>query len=148
MINKKDIEVTGSDLSEATTEIEKFAKKVFDKLIEENVYPIPYYYSIYFFNMLEDEPAEFKKSVMELIELEGQNEFEEDLKFEQKLKKSFIVHMCKFGVLYHSFGKVSVIGIVPLKSKCILTFQYPKLGIVTIALFATLKRSSITFSGL
>jgi len=39
--------------------------------------------------MLEDESAEFKKSVMELIELEGQNEFEEDLKFEQKLKKSF-----------------------------------------------------------
>jgi hypothetical protein len=88
MINKKDINVT-SDLSEATTEIEKFAKNVFDKLIEENVYPIPYYYSIYFFNMLEDESIEFKKSVMELIELEGQNEFEEDLKFEQKLKKSF-----------------------------------------------------------
>ena len=89
MISKKDINVEGSELNEATTEIEKFAKKVFDKLIEENVYPIPYYYSIYFFNMLEDESAEFKKSVMELIELEGQNEFEEDLKFEQKLKKSF-----------------------------------------------------------
>ena len=36
----------------------------------------------------------------------------------------------------------------PLKSRCILTFQYPKFGIVTIALFATFKRSSITFSGL
>ena len=79
----------GVDLSEASTEIEKFAKKVFDKLIEENVYPIPYYYNIYFFNMLEDESPEFKKSVMELIELEGTNDFEEDLKFEQKLKKSF-----------------------------------------------------------
>jgi diguanylate cyclase (GGDEF)-like protein len=89
MIDKKDIKVEGSELNEATTEIEKFAKKVFDKLIEENVYPIPYYYSIYFFNMLEDEPKEFKESVMELIELEGQNDFEEDLKFEQKLKKSF-----------------------------------------------------------
>ena len=42
---------------------------------------------------------------------------------EQKLKKSFIVHICRFGVLYHSFGKVSVKGIVPFKSKCILTFQ-------------------------
>jgi len=89
MIDKKDINVEGVDLNEASTEIEKFAKKVFDKLIEENVYPIPYYYSIYFFNMLEDEPSEFKKSVMELIELEGSNELEEDLKFEQKLKKSF-----------------------------------------------------------
>ena len=89
MIEKKDINVEGVDLNEASTEIEKFAKKVFDKLLEESVYPIPYYYSIYFFNMLEDEPAEFKKSVMELIELEGSNELEEDLKFEQKLKKSF-----------------------------------------------------------
>jgi len=89
MISKKDILVEGSELNEATTEIEKFAQKVIDKLVEENVYPIPYYYSIYFFNMLEEENSEFKKSVMELIELEGSNEFEEDLKFEQKLKKSF-----------------------------------------------------------
>ena len=89
MITKKDVNVAGVDLNEASTEIEVFAKKVFDKLIEENVYPIPYYYSIYFFNMLEDESPEFKKSVMELIELEGSNELEEDLKFEQKLKQSF-----------------------------------------------------------
>jgi len=89
MISKKDVNVEGVDLNEASTEIEVFAKKVFDKLIEENVYPIPYYYSIYFFNMLEDESPEFKKSVMELIELEGSNELEEDLKFEQKLKQSF-----------------------------------------------------------
>ena len=89
MISKKDVRVEGSELNEATTEIEKFAQKVFNKLLEENIYPIPYYYSIYFFNMLEEEPADFKKSVMELIELEGKNDFEEDLKFEQKLKKSF-----------------------------------------------------------
>jgi len=89
MISKKDVKVEAVGLNEASTEIEKFAKKVFDKLMEESVYPIPYYYSIYFFNMLEDEPIEFKKSVMELIELEGSNELEEDLKFEQKLKRSF-----------------------------------------------------------
>jgi len=89
MIDKNDINVEGVALNEASTEIEKFAKKVFDKLMEEGVYPIPYYYSIYFFNMLEDESNEFKKSVMELIELEGSNELEEDLKFEQKLKQSF-----------------------------------------------------------
>jgi len=89
MISQKDIAVEGKGLNEASTEIELFAKKVFEKLIEENIYPIPYYYSIHFFNMLEDEPAEFKKSVMELIELEGTDELEEDLKFEQKLKQSF-----------------------------------------------------------
>jgi len=89
MITKKDVNVEGVELNEASTEIEKFAKKVFDKLIEENVYPIPYYYGIYFFNMLDEEDEDFKKSVMDLIELEGSNDFEEDLKFEQHLKKSF-----------------------------------------------------------
>jgi len=89
MIDKKDINIKITDLHESSTEIERFAQKVLDKLIEEDVYPIPYYYSIYFFNMLEDEAKEFKKSVMELIELEGTNELEDDLKFEQKLKKSF-----------------------------------------------------------
>ena len=34
--------------------------------------------------------------------------------FEQKLKKSLIVHICKFGVLYHSSGRFLVTGIVPL----------------------------------
>jgi len=88
MITKNDINLS-AELSEATTELELFAKKVLDKMIEENIYPIPYYYSIYFFNMLEDEDIEFKKSVIEIIELESTNEIEEDLKFEQQLKKSF-----------------------------------------------------------
>ncbi|RUM55508.1 MAG: diguanylate cyclase [Nautilia sp.] len=88
MIEKKDVNLT-EDLGEATTKLEIFAKKVLDKMIEENIYPIPYYYSIYFFNMLEDEDIEFKKSVMEIIELESSNELEDDLKFEQQLKKSF-----------------------------------------------------------
>ena len=43
MISKKDVRVEGSELNEATTEIEKFAQKVFNKLLEENIYPIPYY---------------------------------------------------------------------------------------------------------
>jgi len=88
MIQKNNIKIT-ADLQEASTELELFAKKVLNKLIEENIYPIPYYYSIYFFNMLEEENTEFKKSVMEIIELESNNELEEDLKFEQQLKKSF-----------------------------------------------------------
>jgi len=88
MITKKDVDLS-ADLKEATTQIEQFAQKVLDKMIEENVYPIPYYYSIYFFNMLEEEDAEFRKSVMEIIDLESSNAFEEDLKYEQQLKKSF-----------------------------------------------------------
>jgi len=88
MITKNDVKLSAG-LSEATTELELFSKKVLDKMIEENIYPIPYYYSIYFFNMIEEEDSSFKKSVMEIIELENTNELEEDLKFEQLLKKSF-----------------------------------------------------------
>ena len=33
--------------------------------------------------------------------------------FSQKLKKSLIVHICRFGVLYHSLGRALVTGIVP-----------------------------------
>ena len=41
----------------------------------------------------------------------------------ENLKKSFIVHICIFGVLYHSLGRVLVTGIVPLVNKFNLTFQ-------------------------
>jgi diguanylate cyclase (GGDEF)-like protein len=88
MIKKNDVNLT-ADLNEASTEIELFAQKVLDKMIEENIYPIPYYYNIYFFNMLEEENENFKKSVMEIIALESSNELDESLKFEQQLKKSF-----------------------------------------------------------
>jgi hypothetical protein len=50
-------------------------------------------------------------------------------------------------VLYHSSGRAFVTGIVPLNKRCNLTFQNPKLGIVTIALLPTLKSSFITISG-
>ena len=55
--------------------------------------------------------------------------------------------MCIFGVLYHLFGNVLVTGIVPWNNKFNLTFQWPKFGIVTMALFPTLKSSLITISG-
>ena len=62
-------------------------------------------------------------------------------------KKSLIVHIWIFGVLYQLFGNDLVIGIVPLTNKFSLTFQCPKFGIVTIAFFPTLKSSRITASG-
>mgnify|MGYP002043064309 CR=1 FL=1 len=43
--------------------------------------------------------------------------------FLEKIKKSFIVHICILGVLYQSFGSVFVTGIVPLNNKLSLTFQ-------------------------
>ena len=78
-----------ASLNEASTPLEMFAKKVFDRLIEESVPPIPYYYKVYFFNMLDEEDPTFRKQVYEIISLEETNETEKDIEFEKKLKLSF-----------------------------------------------------------
>jgi len=87
--NDKFSSVKAYELNEATTPIEKFAKRVFDKLIEEGVPPIPYYYKIYFFNMLDEEDVEFRKHIYELMAVEESNENEKDFELERKLKQSF-----------------------------------------------------------
>lgn len=78
-----------ANINEPTSQLEKFAKKVFDKIIEENVPPIPYYYKVYFFNMLDEEPVEFRKQVYELISLEETNEIEKEIELEKQLKRTF-----------------------------------------------------------
>ena len=78
-----------ADISEPSSQLEKFAKKVFDKLIEENVPPIPYYYKVYFFNMLDEQPVEFRKQVYELISIEETNETEKEIELEKQLKRTF-----------------------------------------------------------
>ena len=80
---------TVKDLNEPISPLEKFAKKVLDKLIEEGIPPIPSNYSLYFFNMLEDEDKEFKKHIYELISLEESEDMDKNLEFEKKLKLSF-----------------------------------------------------------
>jgi diguanylate cyclase (GGDEF)-like protein len=93
MISKKDDKFSTVDsvanLNEPTSPLEVFAKKVFDKLLEENVPPIPYYYKMYFLNMLDEEDENFRNQVYEMISLEETNELEKDLEIEKKLKLSF-----------------------------------------------------------
>jgi len=76
-------------LKEPSSPLEEFAKKVFDRLVEENVPPIPYYYKLYFLNMLDEEDESFKNQVYEYITLEESNDLEKDLEVEKKLKQSF-----------------------------------------------------------
>ena len=76
-------------LNEPSSPLEKFAKKVFDKLIEDGVPPLPSYYKVYFFNLLEDEPLDFKKQIYEIIALEDSHEVDKDFELEKKLKLSF-----------------------------------------------------------
>jgi len=94
MISKKNNKFSSTDsvvsnLNEPSSPLEIFAKKVFDKLLEENVPPIPYYYKLYFLNMLDEEPENFRKQVYEYITLEETNELEKDIEIEKKLKQSF-----------------------------------------------------------
>jgi diguanylate cyclase (GGDEF)-like protein len=93
MIDKKDEKFSTVDavaeLNEPSSPLEEFAKKVFDKMLEENVPPIPYYYKMYFLNMLDEQPESFRNQVYEFITLEETNELEKDLEIEKKLKQSF-----------------------------------------------------------
>jgi len=77
------------DLKDPSNPLEKFAKKVLDKLIEEGIPPIPTNYSLYFFNMLEDESPELKKMIHDILSLEESGDIEKELELEKKLKKSF-----------------------------------------------------------
>jgi diguanylate cyclase (GGDEF)-like protein len=93
MISKKDDKFSTvnsvANLNEPTSPLEKFAKRVFDKLLEENVPPIPYYYKVYFYNLLDEEDPQFRSQVYEIISLEETNELEKDIEIEKKLKQSF-----------------------------------------------------------
>jgi len=77
------------DLNEPSNPLEKFAEKVLNKLIEEGLPPIPSNYSLYFFNMLEEESPELKKMVQDILSLEENGDIEKELELEKKLKLSF-----------------------------------------------------------
>lgn len=77
-----------SDIGDATSDIEKFSEKVLRSIIEEGVPPTPHYFNIYFGNLLDEEPYEFKKQVFELMDLEANSEVDVSVEFEKKLKRS------------------------------------------------------------
>jgi len=80
---------TVKDISAPSSPIELFAKKVLDKLITEGIPPTPSNYTLYFFNMLEDEDEKFKKQIHDMISLEENNDVEKDIQFEKDMKISF-----------------------------------------------------------
>jgi len=99
MIGKKDNKIAtvtskkrpkqGANAPDVSSPLERYAKKVFDKLLKESVPPIPYYYKMYFLNMLDEESPNFRNQVYEYITLEETNELEKDLEIEKKLNSSF-----------------------------------------------------------
>ena len=65
----------------------------------------------------------------------------------KEIKRSLIVHICKFGVLYQVLGNVLVTGIFPKNNNFTRTFQNPKFGIDIITDLPILSNSFNTLSG-
>ncbi len=70
--------------------LEQFGKEVLNRMLSDNVAPIPSNFSLYFDRLLEEKPDDFRKSVMQLLELEDANNDERKVNFEKKLKDSFL----------------------------------------------------------
>lgn len=69
--------------------IEEFAKEVLKGMANDGILPIPGNFSLYFERYLEEKPAEFKKQVKQILELEEGNEEEKRVNFEQRVKSGF-----------------------------------------------------------
>jgi len=89
-----------------------FAKEVLSKMLSDSVAPIPSNFSLYFDRLLDEKPEEFRKSVMQLLELEDASNDERKVNFEKKLKDSFInikQILQAIALLYKNFSLMSEI---------------------------------------
>ncbi|WP_373073545.1 GGDEF domain-containing protein [Sulfurimonas sp.] len=75
--------------SEATSDLELYAKEVLSALINDNLPPTPNNYSLYFDRLLEDKSENFRKQIMSMLELEESNDAENTIMLEQSLKQGF-----------------------------------------------------------
>lgn len=69
--------------------IEEFAKEVLEGMANDGIVPIPGNFYLYFERYLEGKPEEFKKQVLQILELEEGNEDEKRVNFEQRVKNGF-----------------------------------------------------------
>ncbi len=72
-------------------ELEEFSKEVLERLIEDNIATIPDNFSLYFDRLLDEKPAEFKKKIAQILELENTDESEKQMNLEKRMKESFII---------------------------------------------------------
>jgi len=78
-----------SDKNGSSLSMEKFSKEVLDTMAEEGIVPIPSNYRLYFERLLDEKPEEFKKQILQILELEEDNEEERRVGFEQRVKSGF-----------------------------------------------------------
>ncbi len=76
------------DLTEPTSELEKYAKEVLQTLIKEGIPPTPSNFDAYFDKLLENKPHAFRKEILKLIELE-EGDDDHSAVMEHYLKEAF-----------------------------------------------------------
>ncbi len=81
--------VKSSGDSNASSDIEIYAKEVLDTLIAENLPPTPNNFSLYFDRLLENKSEVLRKQIHEMLELEESNESEVTIELEKSLKRGF-----------------------------------------------------------
>eukprot|EP01022_Parablepharisma_sp_SALTPOND_P015382 TRINITY_DN21673_c0_g2_i1.p1 TRINITY_DN21673_c0_g2~~TRINITY_DN21673_c0_g2_i1.p1 ORF type:complete len:442 (-),score=21.36 TRINITY_DN21673_c0_g2_i1:1415-2740(-) len=92
--NQDDDEVMDDVLDErefATSDnsLEAFSKEVLARLESDGVPSIPKNYELYFERILDEKSGDFKKNIMQLLELESGNEEEKRINFEKRVKAGF-----------------------------------------------------------
>ncbi|MDR2904652.1 MAG: diguanylate cyclase [Helicobacteraceae bacterium] len=73
------------------SEMDVFVRSVLDELAKDSLPPLPNYYQMYFEKLLDEKPYEFRKSVNDFIEGDGNAEDEKRMKMEQQLQDSFTI---------------------------------------------------------
>lgn len=81
----------GEESTDYKNELDDFAREVLEKLIEDSVPPIPNNFSLYFDRMLDEKSNEFKKQIMQILELERSNEDEKQISLEKRMKEAFLL---------------------------------------------------------
>jgi len=81
--------IAAKGLEEPTSEIERYAKEVFDALIRDGIPPTPANFGAYFDKHLEDLSIAERKRILKLLELEEGADDEHQGALEQYLKEAF-----------------------------------------------------------
>jgi diguanylate cyclase (GGDEF)-like protein len=84
-----DVAMQTDDSNEPTSDLEVYAKEVMAALINDNLPPTPYNYSVYFDRLLEDKSETLRKEVNTILEFEDSSDSERAIEHEHNLKQGF-----------------------------------------------------------
>lgn len=89
---KLDSTITQQDdvVSDSSDDIQSFSKSVLNKLVKENIPPTPDNFEIYFNQMLDEKPENFKKQMSEFLEFDSMNSDNARISMENDIKQVFI----------------------------------------------------------